>query len=204
MKRSFSIPIKLQSFFLFKIVRLMEDAKEILANMSTLLTIHINCSWQMSLWMTKGYIGKFSVSSKYSKKSNLFQNSPKGPFGAFRWGATAPLKYFSSGLTSAHLLFVKGSFGANELFSWVFFCQLNDRHKRGHPFWHGLGVSMPRPFRKGIACHGSMPVRPFSPESFVALYNDTDYSGRTWYVNLSIFIFLCIWKYKIHLYNISF
>ena len=103
MKRSFSIPTILQSFILFKIVRLMEDAKEILANMSTLLTIHINCSWQMSLWMTKGYIGKFSVSSKYSKKSNLFQNSPKGPFGAFRWGATAPLKYFSSGLTSAHL-----------------------------------------------------------------------------------------------------
>ena len=34
---------------------------------------------------------------------------------------------------------------------------------------------MPRPFRKGIACHGSMPVRPFSPESFVALYNDELY-----------------------------
>ena len=28
---------------------------------------------------------------------------------------------------------------------------------------------MPRPFRKGIACHGSMPVCPFSPESFVDL-----------------------------------
>ena len=31
---------------------------------------------------------------------------------------------------------------------------------------------MPRPFKKGIACHGSMPVRPFSQVSFVDLYND--------------------------------
>ena len=68
MKRSFSIPTTLQSFILFKIVRLTEDAKEILANMSTLLTIHINCFWQMSLWMTKGYIGEFSFSpNMYSK-----------------------------------------------------------------------------------------------------------------------------------------
>ena len=52
------------------------------------------------------------------------------------------------------------------------FSHLHDPHKRGHLFSHELGVSMPRPFRKGIACHGSMPVRPFSPESFVALYND--------------------------------
>ena len=37
---------------------------------------------------------------------------------------------------------------------------------------------MPRPFRKGIACHGSMPVRPFSPESFVALYNDVNHRGK--------------------------
>ena len=78
MKRSFSIPTTLQSFILFKIVRLTEDAKEILANMSTLLTIHINCFWQMSLWMTKGYIGKFSFSSKYvctySKKLIFSEN----------------------------------------------------------------------------------------------------------------------------------
>ena len=35
------------------------------------------------------------------------------------------------------------------------------RLKRGHPFSHGLGVSMPRPFRKGIACYPSMYVSPF-------------------------------------------
>ena len=31
---------------------------------------------------------------------------------------------------------------------------------------------MPRPFRKGIACHGSMSVCPFGPELFVDLNND--------------------------------
>ena len=31
---------------------------------------------------------------------------------------------------------------------------------------------MPRAFRKGIACHGSMQTPPFSPESFVALNID--------------------------------
>ena len=32
---------------------------------------------------------------------------------------------------------------------------------------------MPRPFRKGIACHGSMYTLPFCPELFVDLDNDT-------------------------------
>ena len=54
----------------------------------------------------------------------------------------------------------------------MFFCQLHDRHKRGQPFSHGLAFGMPRPFKRGIACHGSMPVRPFSHNRFVALYND--------------------------------
>ena len=54
----------------------------------------------------------------------------------------------------------------------MFFWHFHDRDKRGHPFSHGLGVSMPRPFKKGIACHGSMHTLPFSSEWFVALYND--------------------------------
>ena len=53
---------------------------------------------------------------------------------------------------------------------------MHDRHKRGHPFFHGLGVSMPRPFRKGIACHGSMYTLPFCPELFVDLDNDVPMS----------------------------
>ena len=32
---------------------------------------------------------------------------------------------------------------------------------------------MPRPFKKGIACHGGMQTHPFSQLSFVALNNDT-------------------------------
>ena len=36
-----------------------------------------------------------------------------------------------------------------------------NRLKRGHPFFHGLGVSMPRPFRKGIACHPTTHMYPF-------------------------------------------
>ena len=59
------------------------------------------------------------------------------------------------------LLSLLGSFGAIEWLSWAFFCHLHDHHKRGHLFSHGLGVSMPRPFRKGIACHGSMQACPF-------------------------------------------
>ena len=59
------------------------------------------------------------------------------------------------------LLSLLGSFGAIEWLSWAFFCHLHDHHKRGHLFSHGLGVSMPRPFRKGIACHGSMRACPF-------------------------------------------
>ena len=35
----------------------------------------------------------------------------------------------------------------------MFFWHFHDRDKRGHPFSHGLGVSMPRPFNKGITCH---------------------------------------------------
>ena len=35
------------------------------------------------------------------------------------------------------------------------------RLKRGHPFFHGLGVSMPIPFRKGIACHPTTHMCPF-------------------------------------------
>ena len=35
------------------------------------------------------------------------------------------------------------------------------RLKRGHPFFHGLGVSMLRPFRKGIACHPTTHMCPF-------------------------------------------
>ena len=31
---------------------------------------------------------------------------------------------------------------------------------------------MPRPFKKGIACHGSMLTHPFSPDRFVDLDND--------------------------------
>ena len=54
----------------------------------------------------------------------------------------------------------------------MFFCQLHDRHKRGHVFSRDLGVSMPSPFRKGIACHGSMYILPFCPELFVDLDND--------------------------------
>ena len=43
--------------------------------------------------------------------------------------------------------------------------------KRGHPFSHGLGVSMPRAFRKGMACHGNMHTNthPFSQVSLVDL-----------------------------------
>ena len=59
------------------------------------------------------------------------------------------------------LLSLLGSFGAIEWLSWAFFCHLHDHHKRGHLFSHGLGVSMTRPFRKGIACHGSMQACPF-------------------------------------------
>ena len=42
---------------------------------------------------------------------------------------------------------------------------------RGHPFSHGLGVSMPRAFRKGMACHGNMHTNthPFSQVSLVDL-----------------------------------
>ena len=76
------------------------------------------------------------------------------------------------------LLSLLGSFGAIEWLSWAFFCHLHDHHKRGHLFFHGLGVSMPRPFRKGIACHGSMQACPFC------------------YYGICCFI---IWCYKCHI-----
>ena len=41
---------------------------------------------------------------------------------------------------------------------------------------------MPRPFRKGIACHGSMPVCPFSQDRFVALDNDDIISKNEHYL----------------------
>ena len=72
------------------------------------------------------------------------------------------MKYISSRLTSAHCsAYLLGSFGDIKRVSWAFFCHLHDLHKRGHLFSHGLGVSMPRPFRKCMACHGSIHVCPF-------------------------------------------
>ena len=41
-----------------------------------------------------------------------------------------------------------------------------------HPV-HGLAFGIPRPFKKGIACHGSMHTLPLSHNRFVDLYNDT-------------------------------
>ena len=60
----------------------------------------------------------------------------------------------------------------------MFFWHFHDRDKRGHPFSHGLGVSMPRPFNKGITCHGSMHTLPFSHNRFVDLDDDVAYSCK--------------------------
>ena len=42
---------------------------------------------------------------------------------------------------------------------------------------------MPRPFRKGIACHSSMQTHHFSPESFVDLNNDNNI--RAWFLDIT-------------------
>ena len=55
----------------------------------------------------------------------------KGRFAAHARGATAPLMYYSSGLTSTHLLHIQGTLEAIEWLSWAFFCQFYDCHKQG-------------------------------------------------------------------------